>query len=73
VPLSITVKRKKRGRPATGTDPLVGVRLPQDVIAKLDAWAEGQGVNRSEAVRKAIYAALGIAWAPPKVSKAEKD
>src|SRR5712675_133531 len=49
---SITVKRKKRGRPATGTDPLVGVRFPQTLIDTIDAWgaAHEQPLTRSHAI-----------------------
>jgi hypothetical protein len=49
---------KKRGRPATGKDPLVTARLPQDMIASLDAYAERDGVTRSEVMRRLIEAGL---------------
>jgi hypothetical protein len=57
---SITVKQKKRGRPATGVDPLVGVRFPQSAIDSIDAWAAkaGADVSRSEAIRRLV--ALGL-------------
>jgi metal-responsive CopG/Arc/MetJ family transcriptional regulator len=59
---SITVKRKKRGRPATGVDPLVGVRLPPALIAALDAWAkQEQAGSRSEAIRRILEWGLGHA------------
>jgi metal-responsive CopG/Arc/MetJ family transcriptional regulator len=52
---SINVKRKKRGRPATGTDPLIGVRLPPKLIEAIDSWARREGVaSRSEAIRRMI-------------------
>jgi len=53
---SITVKQKKRGRPATGVDPLVGVRFPQGAIDAIDAWAAkaGDDVSRSEAIRRLV-------------------
>ena len=49
-------RRKKRGRPATGHDPLVPVRLPKKLIRDIDTWAEVyrdtyQGMNRSTAIR----------------------
>jgi Ribbon-helix-helix protein, copG family len=51
----ISVKRKKkRGRPATGQDPIIGLRLPQAEIASLDKWAKAQGYTRSEAIRVLI-------------------
>ena len=58
MPTSIAVKPKKRGRPATGRDPLVGIRLPPSVIERIDAWAAERGVNRSEAIRAMIMATL---------------
>jgi hypothetical protein len=51
---SISVKRKKRGRPATGTDPLVGVRLHEATIKAIDAWAVKHDMSRSEAIREFI-------------------
>jgi hypothetical protein len=55
---SIPVKRKTRGRPATGTDPFIGIRLPQPMLASLDAWAQDNGITRSEAVRRMLVAGL---------------
>ena len=55
---SIKVQPKRPGRPATGRDPLIGVRLPPDMIQAIDAWATARAVNRSEAVRRLIAAAL---------------
>jgi hypothetical protein len=46
------VKHKmKRGRPATGHAPVIGLRLPQAEIARLDARARANRCTRSEAVR----------------------
>jgi hypothetical protein len=56
---SISVKRKKRGRPATGTDPLVGIRLSPALISTIDAWAKRQGAaSRSDAIRRLIEQSL---------------
>lgn len=57
---SITVKPKKRGRPATGKDPLVGARFPQELIDTIDAWAAmaGADVSRSEAIRRLVELGL---------------
>lgn len=54
--MSISVKPKKRGRPATGRDPLVAVRMPPDLTAAIDAFAEEQQppASRSEAVRALV-------------------
>jgi len=55
---SISVVRKKRGRPATGTDPLLTVRAPAELIAAINAWAAKAKLARSEAVRQLIEAGL---------------
>jgi hypothetical protein len=39
---SINDNRKSRGRPATGTAPLVGVRMTDDLQAEIKAWAKRQ-------------------------------
>jgi hypothetical protein len=52
--MSISVKPKKRGRPATGRDPLIGVRMPSALTEAIDAWREMQDdppPSRSEAIR----------------------
>jgi hypothetical protein len=53
---SIPVKQKKRGRPATGVDPFVGVRLPAETLDAIDTWASkvGDELTRSEAIRRLI-------------------
>lgn len=48
---SIAVKPKKRGRPATGKDPLVGVRFPADLLAEIDTLAAERGMSRSDLIR----------------------
>jgi hypothetical protein len=43
---SINDNRKiRRGRPATGTAPLVGVRMTEDLQAHIKAWAKKQSDN----------------------------
>ena len=56
---SITVKRKKRGRPATGTEPLYGVRIGDQLMAEIKLFASAQRVSRSEAIRRLVEIALG--------------
>jgi hypothetical protein len=55
---SIKVNQKKRGRPATGRDPVSAVRLPVDLTANVDAWAESREVSRSEAIRRLVELGL---------------
>ena len=49
---------KKRGRPATGHDPAISIRLPQYFIDETDAWAKATNVSRAEAFRKIIEMGL---------------
>jgi hypothetical protein len=60
MPSSISDIKKRRGRPpkAGGIDPGVFVRLPTNVLMRLDAWATKQDVTRSEAIRQLIEAGL---------------
>jgi predicted DNA-binding protein len=55
---SIEVIPKKRGRPATGKDPLIAVRLPRKLINALDKWAASAGLTRSASVRQMIEKGL---------------
>jgi hypothetical protein len=55
---STTVK-PKRGRPPTGgRHPFVGIRLPRDLIARIERWAKLNEINRSEAIRRLIEHSL---------------
>jgi Arc/MetJ-type ribon-helix-helix transcriptional regulator len=48
-------KESRRGRPTTGRDPVVAVRLPHEAIAKVDHLARTLGLSsRSEAIRYMI-------------------
>jgi hypothetical protein len=56
---SVTVKPKKRGRPATGRDPFVGIRLAPELILEIDQWSEkAKAPSRSEAIRRLVELAL---------------
>jgi hypothetical protein len=57
---SIPVTRKKKiGRPATGQDPVMTLRLPLDLTARIDAFAKASGAaSRSEVMRKLLEAGL---------------
>jgi Arc/MetJ-type ribon-helix-helix transcriptional regulator len=55
---SIAVK-PKRGRPATGRDPFVGIRLPASLIDEIQAWSDRhEAASRSEAIRRLIELGL---------------
>ena len=51
-------RRKKRGRPRTGRDPMIGVRLSARMIKKIGKIAEALSTNRSGAIRWLIAEAL---------------
>jgi hypothetical protein len=57
---SITVVRKKRGRPATGQDPVTAIRLSPELRARIDTWAARQDDEppRSVAIRRLIERGL---------------
>jgi hypothetical protein len=57
---SIKVNPKRRGRPATGRDPVSAVRLPVELTAAVDKWAEGHEANRSEAIRRLVELGLTV-------------
>jgi Arc/MetJ-type ribon-helix-helix transcriptional regulator len=58
----ISVKRKKKGRPASGTDPLVATRMPPGLIRSIDDWAAAHADgSRSEAIRRLVELALKAA------------
>jgi hypothetical protein len=61
---STPVRQKKIGRPATGTAPLIALRIPEDFIAEIDRWAKSKKLNRSAAIRRLIEAGaerMGVA------------
>ena len=55
------VTAKKRGRPATGNDPMMSLRMPKELMGAVEGWAARQADNpaRSEAFRRLVE--LGIA------------
>jgi hypothetical protein len=55
---SISVTPKKRGRPATGRDPLVTARLPKEMIVAVEAWAAKNITSRSDAIRQLLEVGL---------------
>jgi len=57
---SIHVIHKKRGRPATGHDPVLTLRLPSATRIAVENWAKLQKdkPSRSEAIRRLIEIAL---------------
>ena len=50
------MKRRGRGRPGRGAEPMqvVAVRLTVEELATVDAIAEREHISRSEAIRRAL-------------------
>jgi hypothetical protein len=52
--------KKRRGRPATGKDPLLTVRAPDAIIQAIEDWAAKNEITRSEAVRRLVELGLKV-------------
>jgi hypothetical protein len=65
---SITA-HKKRGRPATGFDPTVSIRVPQYFIDETEAFAKRAKISRAEAFRKLLEMGLDAIGAKPKAKR----
>src|ERR1700730_13328198 len=80
VPKSISAKAKTRGRPATDRDdPVVEIRLPAVLVARIETWASDQPDKPSglEATRRLVEQALAASQplsqrSPTAVSKASE-
>ncbi|MCV7285989.1 ribbon-helix-helix protein, CopG family [Mycolicibacterium wolinskyi] len=44
------------GRPEVGKP--INIRLGDELLAEVDAWAEGQGIKRAEAIRRLVERGL---------------
>jgi hypothetical protein len=52
-------RTRKRGRPRTGHDPMVGVRLPAIILRKIDKMAAEIGADRAMIIRLMVEHVLG--------------
>jgi hypothetical protein len=54
---------KKRGRPATGRDPTMSLRMPPEIRSKVESWAltQGERLTLSKAIIRLIEQALDAA------------
>lgn len=60
MPPKLKNKRRGPGRPATGKDPHIGLRMPPE---RVDAWAARHTVGRSEALHRLAEKALACSTA----------
>jgi len=60
IPKSRGGSRPGAGRPATGKDPVRAIRLSDEFLAAIDAWAAKQedAPGRSEAIRRLVEIGL---------------
>ncbi|WP_371851724.1 MULTISPECIES: ribbon-helix-helix protein, CopG family [Rhodoplanes] len=58
--IAVYQKKRGRGRPATGRDPLLSARVPDAVRERVDRYAAERGITRSEAVRELLETALDL-------------
>jgi hypothetical protein len=57
--IMVMPKKRGRGRPRTGgRDPQVVLRMPADLIKRIEQWAKADGVGRSEAIRRLVELGL---------------
>jgi metal-responsive CopG/Arc/MetJ family transcriptional regulator len=56
----VTVNKKATGKKprGAGKDPLIAVRLPPQLISRLDRYAKERKISRSEAVRNFVTRGL---------------
>jgi len=66
-----TGPKKKRGRPATGRDPVTAIRLPEDLRVRVEAWAAIQNdkPSRSEAIRRLVEMGLASVRSAKPINK----
>ena len=51
-------QKKRRGRPATGRDPMVSSRIPATTVDAIDEWAVRNETTRSDAIRRLVELGL---------------
>jgi hypothetical protein len=57
---------KKRGRPATGHDPMVRVRVPKSMLDRIDRWSgRFEAMDRSAALRSLLNLGLNRSRGKP--------
>ena len=58
--ISVLPKKRGRGRPATGKDPVLTLRAPPDLTQRIETWGAEQEppLSRSEAIRALIERGL---------------
>ena len=66
-------EKRRPGRPATGKDPLIALRMPPEERQAVEAWAANQSdkLSLSKAIRELIQ--LGLAVSAKRTRKLKAD
>jgi metal-responsive CopG/Arc/MetJ family transcriptional regulator len=56
--MKMATRKRRPGRPVTGTDPVVTLRLPTALRQEVDRRARKANVNRSEMIRMVLEKAM---------------
>jgi hypothetical protein len=57
--IAVKHKPKKPGRPATGHDPFVGIRLPKSLLIEIQEWSvANEASSRTQAIRRLVEIGL---------------
>src|SRR5258708_26148734 len=59
--IAVTQKKRGRGRPATGHDPTLTIRLPKELTARIDDHPKSKGDTPSDVMRRFLEAGLAAA------------
>jgi hypothetical protein len=57
---------RKGGRPATGRDPVIAIRIPEALCDQVDEWGAERGMTRSASIRRWIENGVNERWKPLK-------
>jgi hypothetical protein len=60
MPHPIATPPRRRGRPRSGVDPIVGTRFPAETISRIDAWARARAMDRSKGLRALVEIGLAV-------------
>jgi len=72
--ISVGQTKKGRGRPATGHDPKIALRMPMETRKAVEAWADRQPdkPSLSEAIRRMVEMVLAADIAVSKRAKTKR-
>jgi hypothetical protein len=66
-------QKRKRGRPATGRDPMVSSRIPAATVTAIDEWAVANDTTRSDAIHRLVELVLTVRTKPKQAPAKRAD